>query len=308
MPPPYWELSIPVSEESGEALTNFAWDLGALGVVEDTVLRAYFPPHASAELLAFRVTEYLAGLRALGHAIDGGPPSVRPVSDQNWAEAWKAHFRPIEVGTGLLVAPSWNVPPGTGRVVIVIDPGRAFGTGHHGSTAGCLTLLERSCQRHPRGHPLRVLDIGTGSGILAIAAAKLGAVSALALDVDPDAVSAAAANAGRNGVAPRVQCLLGDIEHDRLEDLLGWAPPDPAAPAGQREVAFPIVLANLLPLAHARLADRYRRLVEPGGTLIAGGIPSDAGPDVVQRLARSGFRADDATDIGGWASVALTRV
>lgn len=310
--PPYWELSIPVSEEVSEALTNLAWELGALGVVEDTVLRAFFAPDVTPEPLAVRVTQYLADLRALGYAIDGRPPSILPIADQNWAEAWKEHFRPIEVGTRLLIAPPWNIPA-TGRLVVVIEPGRAFGTGHHGSTAGCLALLEGLCpsasNASRRRPPERVLDIGTGSGILAIAAAKLGASGALALDVDPDAVSSAAANAARNGVAEQVQCVVGDIEDDRLEELPPLVPAGHGAhaPATGAWATFPLVLANLLPSAHARLADRYQQIVEPDGALVLGGIPGRDVPDVARHLEPRGFRTERHEEIDGWVSLALTR-
>jgi ribosomal protein L11 methyltransferase len=312
MPPPYWELCVPVSDEVSEALTNLAWELGALGVVEDTVLRAFFPPDTLPEPLAVRVAEYLADLRALGYAIEGRPPSVRPVSAQNWAEAWKEHFHPIEAGTQLMIAPPWDVPR-TDRLVVIVEPGRAFGTGHHGSTAGCLALLEKLSRRAgeaDRGEHLdRVLDIGTGSGVLAIAAAKLGAASVLALDVDPDAVGSARANAARNGVARQVQCVLGDIERDPLEHLL---PPlrsglDTAVSAPGNWTAFPLVLANLLPLAHARLADRYQQIVARGGTLVLGGIPSADAGQVVRHLEPRGFGAGAEADIDGWVSLALTR-
>jgi len=311
--PPYWELSLPVSEEVSEALTNLAWELGALGVVEDTVLRAFFAPDVPPEPLAARVTEYLADLRALGYAIDSRPPSVLPIADQNWAEAWKAHFRPIEVGTRLLIASPWNIPP-TARLVVVIEPGRAFGTGHHGSTAGCLALLDGlypSRTNASRCRPFeRVLDIGTGSGILAIAAAKLGASGALALDIDPDAVSSAVANAARNGVTEQVQCVVGDIEDDRREER---RPPlraghcADAAPAPGPGATFPLVLANLLPSAHARLADRYQQIVEPNGALVLGGIPSRDVLDVARRLEPCGFRTERHEEIDGWVSLALTR-
>jgi ribosomal protein L11 methyltransferase len=308
--PPYWELRVPVSDEVSEALTNLAWELGALGVVEDTVLRAFYPPDVSPEPLAARVAEYLAGLRALGYAIEGPPPAVEPLADADWAEAWKEHFRPIEVGTRLLIAPPWNVPS-TARLVVVIEPGRAFGTGHHGSTAGCLRLLERCCERAD-GRPVRierVLDIGTGSGILAIAAAKLGAASVLALDIDPDAVGSARANAARNGVADQVECMLGDIERDPLEPR--WARPSgpPGKPAGVAggSPPFPLVLANLLPQAHARLTRRYAELVAPGGALVVGGVPTADAGGLAARLEPHGFRVEGAAEIEGWVSLALTR-
>ena len=116
----YWELSVPVGPEVSEGLTNFAWELGALGVVEEeepdkpSRLRAFFPKTELAAALEERVRAYLAGVRALGFETPGGP-SVVALADEDWAEAWRAHFRPVAVGRSLLVAPPWERPPRTGR-------------------------------------------------------------------------------------------------------------------------------------------------------------------------------------------------
>lgn len=283
MSPPYWQLTVPVSEQISEGLTNFVWELGALGVVEDEILRAFFPPDAAPALLDARVREYLDGLRALGYPVGDRPPEVTSLLDQAWAEAWKEHFRPIEVGDRLLVAPPWDIPA-TPRLVVVIEPGRAFGTGHHGTTAGCLALLERRCAA-----PVdRALDLGTGSGILAIAAARLGVRCVLAVDSDPDAVAAAVANAARNGVPDRVRCAVADAS----------APlPGP----------FPLVFANLLAPAHLRLAGRYRDLLAPGGALVLGGILPGEAAGVERALAAAGFEPAERVHFDGWASVAFRR-
>ncbi len=298
--PPYWQLTVPLPESISEGLTNFVWELGALGVVEDEVLRAFFPPDAIPGSLDARVREYLDGLRALGYAVNDVAPVVTPVADQAWAEAWKEHFRPVEVGSRLLVAPPWNTPA-TPRLMIVIEPGRAFGTGHHGSTAGCMVLLERLCERPRDGRapgrtgrllpcPIqRALDLGTGSGILAIAAARLGILEVLAVDTDPDAIAAAVANATRNGVPDRVHCAILDAEAVRAS-------------------AFPLVIANLLAQAHLRLAARYRAMVAPHGALILGGILEGEASELVGALEASGFRERERRVLDGWASLLLRRV
>lgn len=282
MSPPYWQLSVPVSEPISEGLANLVWELGALGVVEDGLLRAFFPPDAVPRELDARVRAYLDGLRALGYPVEDVPPTVGPLEDEAWAEAWKAHFRPIEIGARLLVAPPWDVPASS-RLTIVIEPGRAFGTGHHGSTAGCLALIERLAARAPLD---RALDVGTGSGILAIAAARLGAREVLAVDTDPDAIAAAAANTERNGVPDRVRCAVADADAVRVP-------------------AFPLLLANLLAPAHRRLAARYAELVAPGGALIAGGILAREADEVAAALAAAGFRTREREVQGEWASLWL---
>jgi ribosomal protein L11 methyltransferase len=188
--PTYVEVTVDVGEEATEALTNFLWELGAVGVVEETIvdtparLRAFFPAPVDRDALAGRVDTYLDGLRALG--LDAGRHArLEPLADADWAAAWREHFRPIAVGRTLLVAPPWDIPATSDRIVLAIEPGRAFGTGHHGTTAGCLELLETLVATD---RPKRVIDLGTGSGILAIAAAKLGVAEVLACDTDPDAV------------------------------------------------------------------------------------------------------------------------
>jgi ribosomal protein L11 methyltransferase len=329
MSAPFWQLTVPVTAPISEGLTNLVWELGALGVVEDEVLHAFFPPDVAPRALRARVRRYLDALRALGYAVADVLPTVFPVVEEAWAEAWKAHFRPIEVGRRLLVAPPWDTPS-TPRLTLVIEPGRAFGTGHHGSTSGCLVLLERLCEapppgqprpRSPRGrsctlasrpgpsagsgagesetgggphgsHPepiARALDLGTGSGILAIAAARLGVPEVLAVDTDPDAIVAAIANAARNGVPDRVRCAVADAAE--------------LAAGG-----FPLVLANLLAAAHLTLGARYRRLLCPGGTLILGGILEHEAGAVAGALADAGLVPHDREMVDGWASLALRRL
>src|SRR6266852_5911146 len=180
----YWELTVGVPGDLSEGLTNLAWELGALGVVEEerpgtgATLRAFFPETVAASVLEESVRGYLDGLRELGFA-PAADLHVVARADENWAEAWRAHFTPRPVGRRLLIVPPWDVPPANGRIVIAIEPGRAFGTGHHGTTAGCLEALESVIDRE---RPARMLDVGTGSGILAIAAARLGVGAVLAVD------------------------------------------------------------------------------------------------------------------------------
>jgi ribosomal protein L11 methyltransferase len=205
------------------------------------------------------------------------------VADADWAAAWREHFRPVVVGRTLLVAPPWEMPVASDRVVLAIEPGRAFGTGHHGTTAGCLELLESLVAAD---RPARAIDVGTGSGILAIAAARLGVTDVLACDMDSDAVAAAEVNAARNGVAGRVRVVAADAATLVVE------------PA-------PLVLANLLAAAHHALASRYRGLVSRGGALVLGGLLDAEADDVTAALAAHGFRREAARSLEGWTSLAL---
>ena len=285
--PRYWELTVGIPEEASEGLTNFVWELGALGVVEEEPaggaprLRAFFAETADTAILSTRVDAYLAALDALGFH-GGRPAQVAPVAEEDWAAAWRAHFAPFPVGRRLLIVPPWETPTAHGREVLIIEPGRAFGTGQHGSTAGCLLLLEAIAGATP---PSRALDLGTGSGILAIAAARLGVGEIDAIDSDPDAVASATANVERNAVASRVRCVVTDAAAFE-------APP------------FPLVLANLLAAAHRTLAARYSRLVAPGGVLVLGGLLEGEADDVAATMAAHGLPRFDARSVDGWTSLA----
>jgi ribosomal protein L11 methyltransferase len=291
---PFWRIAIPASPEIADGLTNFLWEQGALGVVEEEVppdparVVAFFPEESSSTALLHAVRAYCDSLRALGLALVAPEPELSPLLDEAWASAWQQSFPPRAIGEGLLVLPPWETSAAQAddgaRAVLVIEPGRAFGTGHHGSTEGCLVLLERALGGRPGA---RVLDIGTGSGILAIAAVKLGAANVLAIDVDPDATAAAQANVDRNECADRVQIAL--TEPETVED------------------AYPIVVANLLTHTHLALRLVYARLVGPGGDLVVGGILADEDASVAGALAPLGFALTERHVLEGWSSLLLRR-
>ncbi len=287
---PYWELALTASDDTLEGLTNFLWELGALGVVEEQPagrpagLRAFFPGSADALRLEAGVAEYAEALSRLGFT-PAGRPRIVALPEGDWAVAWREHFRPLPVGTRLRVAPPWDAPADDSRLTVLIEPARAFGTGHHATTAGCLEALERAIDTAP---PPRGLDLGTGSGILAIAAARLGVGHLVAVDEDPDATAAATANAARNNVTSRVRCLTADAGALAIADC-------------------PLVVANLLSAAHRRLGPAYARYVVAGGTLILGGILDGEADELAATLAHSGFVVTDAQTGEGWTTLVLTR-
>src|SRR5437016_8805125 len=286
----YWELTVGVPHDLSEGLTSLAWELGALGVVEEerpghgATLRAFFPETIAASALEDSVRIYLDALRELGFA-PATDFRVETLADENWADAWRVHFKPRPVGRRLLIVPPWDGPAANGRIVITIEPGRAFGTGHHGTTAGCLEALEAVVDRD---RPVRMLDVGTGSGILAIAAARLGVGEVLAVDDDPDAVASAMANAARNHVSDRVRCVLGDA-------------------GALADSAAPLVVANLLTTAHLRLAPRYARYVAPGGALVLGGVLDAEAAGVEVAVGGHGFATRASISVEGWTTLELVR-
>ena len=290
----FWQLTVPATAEVSDGLTNFLWEQGALGVVEEEVpgqrpcLRAFFPASASSTGLLTAVRAYQASLRALGFSLEPERAEIAPLLDEAWASAWQQSFPAREVGRRLLVMPPWLAEPGPDagessgeRLAVLIEPGRAFGTGHHGTTEGCLVLLEDALEAAPGS---AVLDIGTGTGILAIAALRLGAPSALAIDTDPDAVAAAQLNAARNGCAGLTVRL---------------------AEPGDVEGRFPVVVANLLTHAHLALAAHYARLVAPGGHLVLGGMLDGEDVRVAEALSGLGFGTRWSVPLDGWASLLL---
>lgn len=284
----FWQLTVPASPDCSDGLTNFLWEQGALGVIEEEGpglpprLRAFFAEGMSSTRLLAAVLDYQASLRSLGFAVDPYGTEITPLLDEAWASAWQQSFPAREVGRRLLVLPPWLSAPTTSRVTIIIEPGRAFGTGHHGTTEGCLVLLEEAIEANPGA---AALDIGTGTGILAIAALKLGAPAVLAIDVDPDAVAATRVNAARNDCTGLTVRLA-----------------EPQEVVGER---FPLVLANLLTHTHLALASQYARLVTRGGSLVLGGMLQDEDDRVSQALAGAGFAHRSRLALEGWASLRL---
>jgi ribosomal protein L11 methyltransferase len=289
----FWQLTVPAAAETSDALTNFLWEQGALGVVEEEApgapprLRAFFAESMSSTALLAAVAAYRASLRTLGFS-QAGDAEIAPLLDEAWASAWQQSFPARLVGRRLRVLPPWldgaapePAQDADDRLKVVIEPGRAFGTGHHGTTEGCLVLLEEALAAAPGA---AVLDIGTGTGILAIAALRLGARAVLAIDVDPDAIAATRVNAERNG------CRGLTV---RLAE-----PPDISEPA-------PIVLANLLTHTHLALAPHYARLVTPGGQLVLGGMLDNEDDRVGEALAARGFERRARVALEGWASLRL---
>lgn len=226
--------------------------------------------------------------RALWHlqAFDLRPVGelrVRPVDDANWTEAWKAHYVPQRVGR-LVIVPSWiDEPAAAGDVRIRLDPGMAFGTGLHPTTRGCLALLQ---ELEPM--PPSMLDVGCGSGILALAALALGVGRATGLDTDPLAVEATRANAERNGVGARVTVRQGSLEATA---------PQP----------YPLVTANLVASVLIDLAPRLTAHLVLGGTLLASGIIESRADETIAALTAAGLGVEARRDDGEWVSLRLAR-
>jgi len=241
------------------------------------VVRAYIPLDEQAGERQRVVAEGLWHLRAIWPV---GDLEAREIAEDDWSAAWKRHYRTFRVGRRLVIRPSWlDDAPRPGDVVVTIDPGSAFGTGLHPTTRRCLALLEEVV--HPGAD---VLDVGTGSGILALAAAALGARHIVATDIDPIAVETARANVRASGAEERIQVLAGSVE---------------AVPPGE---LYDIVVANIIARVILELAPALRARLRPGGSLIAGGIIADRADEVAGRLTDLGLCLRRFTD-GDWITL-----
>lgn len=210
----------------------------------------------------------------------------REVDEADWQDAWREHFHTLRVGSRTVIVPTWrSYEPVEGDVVIELDPGMAFGTGHHPTTTMCLAALEELVRPG-----CSVLDLGCGSGILSIAAAKLGASHVLALDIDSTAAETAKANVRQNGVDAVVTVDEGTLPHESLR------------PGG-----YDIVVANISSTVIGNLAPSIARAARFGGAVVASGVLEQAMGPVVERLEEAGLSLERTDMDGDWVALRLVR-
>jgi ribosomal protein L11 methyltransferase len=296
------ELSAP--GELVDALTNFVTEIGAQGAYQESLepLPANgFPAGDALETLkAFlpfdvRLEQRLAALQTYIESLAGlfpefTPPTFRTeiIGDHDWGEAWKKYFKPLRVSRNIVIKPTWEHFAPTGRdIVIEIDPGMAFGTGQHPSTRMCLEALEEILLRDRSVEHWRVLDVGTGTGILGIACAKLAAASVLGLDIDPKASSIARQNVLINKVDDRVEIANGDIA--TLSD------------------PFEVIVANLTANPLIKLRPNFLRLLRGGGYLVISGIIEQNQPDIESHFLGNGFSLHRLITEKEWLCYVLKR-
>ena len=242
------EIRIDAPQEYGEALANYAIECGAPGVImEDEDTRTIIVAHFAADAPVSQVELYCREIGCDPSKSDGARITSRTIDDESWADNWKSHFGPIAIGQRLAICPPWE-PQADGRITIVINPGMAFGTGQHQTTRGCLLFIEDWCCRH---RVRRVVDVGTGSGILAIALAKLGVEEVWAADTDESACLVARDNSVVNAVSERIHIT------SQLSQIAG---------------EFDMVVANLFADALEAMANWLVSLLRPGGALICSGL------------------------------------
>jgi len=242
------------------------------------------------------IEEALWHVRQIGFG-DVSEITTRTIAEEDWANAWKEHFHVLHLGRKTVIKPSWrDYTSQPGEIVVELDPGMAFGTGLHPTTRGCVLALEE----HLRSGD-RVLDVGTGSGILALAALKLGAASARALDVSPEAVDAARQNAALNGLADRMSVELATLEG--ATDGGHFPLPPGVAVLGPEIGTYEVVLANIIARVIAQIAPALVRATRPGGVLIASGIIEERRAEAEMALRRAGLIDVDAFIDGDWVTL-----
>jgi ribosomal protein L11 methyltransferase len=236
-----------------------------------TTVRSYF---SATEDSAARLAEISTFLKELSQRQQGcvlPEPELSSVSAEDWSTSWKVNFKPLRVGHRLLIVPSWEeVQARPDDIVLHLDPGMAFGTGGHETTRLCLELLEQIMDDMPLLLSPSVLDLGTGSGILAMAAVQLGAGRVLAVDIDPQAVEVARENLAANDLAEQVECSTTPLE--------------------SMTESFDVILANILAEELVRLAPFLAARLTPGGSLVLSGILAEK-----EELVRTGFTPQPLT-------------
>ncbi|MCA9913774.1 MAG: 50S ribosomal protein L11 methyltransferase [Anaerolineae bacterium] len=260
------------------------FDEGEVPEADMLIVRGYFPADERAEETRLQIERTLSYMNMM---LPMPTPEYRTVAEEDWAEAWKAHYKPIRLGKRTLIRPLWiDVDPQPDDIVIALDPGMAFGTGTHPTTQLCLEALEWMISP-----TLDVLDLGCGSGILSIAAAKLGANKILALDIDPIAVKVTQENAAQNGVAQPITAQQGSLES--------------VITSARR---FDLVVVNILAKIIIAMCDQnLGDTVRPGGRAIFSGIIEEQAEDVEAALRKTGLEPVQRKQQGDWILIEARR-
>jgi ribosomal protein L11 methyltransferase len=249
-------------------------------------LEAYFDRISATDLSRLKLMMQQAGMLAdADGAVDG---AARRIVDPGWSTLWMRRFGPFRVGRRILIVPPWKRETQPGRTTIVVQPARAFGTGHHPTTAGALRAVESIVSAHAQRS---ILDAGTGSGVLAIAAAMLGRRDGLerdiiAIDIDPTALENARANARLNGVEKSIRFS--------------------SVPLASIHRHFDLIMANILSHTLIELAPHLKRIVAPGGRLILGGFLADEADEVLSHY-RPPLRCLSRKTHRGWTTLVMAR-
>ncbi|ADC50724.1 MULTISPECIES: 50S ribosomal protein L11 methyltransferase [Alkalihalophilus] len=302
------EFSIHTTEEAVEPVCNILHEAGASGVViedpidlikdwgvhygeiyqlspddypeDGVIVKAYFPVNS---FLLETIDEVKASINGLTtYEIDLGRNSVQlaEVNEEDWATAWKKYYKPVKISKSITITPTWeDYTPTEDEMIIELDPGMAFGTGTHPTTVLCIQALESVMQGGEE-----VIDVGTGSGVLSIAAAKLGAKRVIGLDLDQVAVDSAALNVELNQVHDTVTVRQGNL----LEQIDG---------------SYDLVVANILAEVIVQFVQDAAAILKPGGAFITSGIIKRKKQEVKDSLVSAGFTIDEVIEMDDWVAI-----
>jgi ribosomal protein L11 methyltransferase len=313
------EVSLTVNGELAEAVADVLARFAPNGVVTESTgikfindedegtatgpiaVRAYLPMDEHIEETRQKLEE---SLYYLGMIQPLPAPTFTPIADQNWMEAWKRHYKPIPIGKRFIIIPAWLDSPEPDRVAIKIDPGMAFGTGMHPTTQLCLGLMEKAIMDHGgwrmendssvNHEPFSIIDVGCGSGILSIAALKLGAKFALGVDIDSESVKNSRENADTNGIGEELILGQGSVR-EILDGKFAFK-------------SAPLVVANILAPVIIRLFDAgLADLVKPNGGIILSGILQEQSQGVNGAAQAKGLRVKEKSKMGDWVAFAMSR-
>jgi ribosomal protein L11 methyltransferase len=322
------EITIHTTEEAIEMITNFLHEMGAGGVsIEESgtlnkqrdtslgqwyelplndipegeaVIKGYFSEPEQVEGIIDQLEQSIEKLKDYG--IDPGKANIelKEVDEEDWANAWKQYFKPIRISERIVIKPTWEAYDAHHQdLIIELDPGMAFGTGTHPTTALCLRTLEKVIQGNED-----VIDVGTGSGVLAIAAAKLGAKHVLALDLDPVSVSSALENTRINALDNQITVRQSD-----LLQVLRSAEVTGSGPDNELGVSIPVrvVVANILAEIILKFIDDVYRILQPGGLYVASGIIKSKEMEVHNALQSAGFTIVEKSGEQDWVVIVAAK-
>ena len=277
---PYIELTLIIPEDAHEPLISLLTSKGSIGFIEeDTRVIAYFPDTFPAAELADELRLYKEVLKESGRE-DAFDFSLKAIPDQDWNESWKKEFKPLDVGGRFTILPPWEEQR-AGRINVIIDPGMAFGTGHHETSRSCLVLMEKYDFQLSKD---RFLDLGCGTGLLAIAASKLGFQEILAVDTDPLATEAIRMNAELNSI-PNLDIRDGSIS--------------------EADGVFDCITANIISGVLVLLAYQIAGRLKHNGIAILSGILSEQADEVVAAAVKAGLRLVEKYPDGKWISLVI---
>lgn len=279
----FYQLSVSTDKPVNELVVGFLSDVGAEGFIDEgNELKCYFAEKKWKPEYKDDVTKFLGHLKNQG-MIGGFSVDLSEIMNQDWNMKWEESIVPIEVTDNIAIKPSWKEYNGNAKIVIEIDPKMSFGTGHHETTRMMVKLLEKNMKGGER-----ILDVGTGTGVLAIAAVKLGASHCIAVDRDEWSIDNSLENIRKNGVLDRVEVVRGEI-------------------ASIAEEEFDIVVANLNRNTLLYIEPELRKRCKAGGVLLLTGLLALDEPDVVDSYTKSGFRLLESLHEAEWSALALTK-